>query len=154
MNAVAAFVGWFCLAMLGLAIACAAVAGAAAALTALLDRYKRLVAREERADIGLEIRNSAHWFSEDPAAMEALRITGERLRDGLIFDPDQVRQLWRQKAARGIHAELDAMTEHMKTIRYAGNDAHPTAIWMQKVAAHAMEPNKWPHPGPQSKVPS
>jgi hypothetical protein len=34
-------------------------------------------------------------------------------------------------------------------IRFAGNNAHATAIWMQKVAAHAMEPEKWPDPGPQ-----
>jgi hypothetical protein len=32
-------------------------------------------------------------------------------------------------------------------IRFAGNDSHPTAIWMQKVAAHAMEPEKWTDPG-------
>lgn len=35
----------------------------------------------------------------------------------------------------------------LEKIRFAGNDANPIAIWMQKVAAHAMDPILWPDPG-------
>jgi hypothetical protein len=33
----------------------------------------------------------------------------------------------------------------LKEIRFSGNAGDARAIWMQKVAAHAMEPEKWPH---------
>jgi hypothetical protein len=50
--------------------------------------------------------------------------------------------------------EKDEKTERLEAalakIRFAGNNADATAIWMQKVAAYAMEPEKWPDPGPQS----
>jgi hypothetical protein len=36
----------------------------------------------------------------------------------------------------------------LEKIRFAGNASHPIAIWMQKVAAHAMQPEQWPDPGP------
>lgn len=32
----------------------------------------------------------------------------------------------------------------LQRIRHAGQNEHPTAQWMQKVAAHAMEPAQWP----------
>ncbi len=39
---------------------------------------------------------------------------------------------------------VERMKAALKTIRESGWNEHPTAIWMQKVAAHAMEPHKWP----------
>lgn len=44
--------------------------------------------------------------------------------------------------------EIERLRAALRRIRYAGNDSHPTAIWMQTVAAHAMEP-QWPNPGEQ-----
>lgn len=38
-------------------------------------------------------------------------------------------------------------TSALKEIRFSGNDS-PLSVWMQKVAAHGMDP-KWPHPGEQ-----
>jgi hypothetical protein len=43
---------------------------------------------------------------------------------------------------------IERLGAALAKIRYAGNDSHPTAIWMQKVAAHAMQP-MWPDPGEQ-----
>ena len=40
----------------------------------------------------------------------------------------------------------DNVENALKTIREAGNNTHPTAAWMQKWAAYAMEPCKWPKP--------
>jgi len=34
----------------------------------------------------------------------------------------------------------------LETIRRAGNDSNPQAIWMQKIAAHALFPEQWPLP--------
>lgn len=45
-------------------------------------------------------------------------------------------------------ATIERLGAALAKIRYAGNDSHPTAIWMQKVAAHAMQP-MWPDPGEQ-----
>lgn len=41
-------------------------------------------------------------------------------------------------------AGMERTLAALKTIRESGWNEHPTAVWMQKVAAHAMEPNKWP----------
>lgn len=41
----------------------------------------------------------------------------------------------------------------LRQIRTAGYNDHPTSVWMQKVAAHALEPQKFPHPGEQPKAP-
>ena len=41
-------------------------------------------------------------------------------------------------------SRIDELTHALKTIRESGWNEHPTSIWMQKVAANAMEPNKWP----------
>lgn len=40
----------------------------------------------------------------------------------------------------------------LRQIRTAGYNDHPTCVWMQKVAAHALEPQKFPHPGEQPKA--
>ncbi len=40
-------------------------------------------------------------------------------------------------------------TEALRRIRFAGNATGADAVWMQKVAAHAMEPHRWPDPGEQ-----
>lgn len=45
-------------------------------------------------------------------------------------------------------AEIARLKKELSDIRYAGNNSRPTAIWMQKVAAHAMQPG-WPDPGEQ-----
>ena len=42
------------------------------------------------------------------------------------------------------NTEIARLMVALKTIRFAGQNANPTTIWMQKVAAHAMEPNQWP----------
>jgi hypothetical protein len=43
----------------------------------------------------------------------------------------------------------EQLEDALRTIRFAGYNDHATVIWMQKLAAHAMEPDKWPHPGAQ-----
>ena len=44
--------------------------------------------------------------------------------------------------------DVDPLRAALTTIRQAGNDSEQTK-WMQKVAAHALEPGKWPSPGNQ-----
>ncbi len=41
------------------------------------------------------------------------------------------------------------MHRALRAIRFAGNNSDPTCIWMQKLAANAMDPDKYPHPGEQ-----
>lgn len=41
------------------------------------------------------------------------------------------------------------MARALQSIREAGHNTHPTSIWMQQVAAHALEPEKWPEPTPE-----
>lgn len=53
---------------------------------------------------------------------------------------------------RQAEAAVSAERHALQQIREAGYNEHPTAVWMQKVAAHAMEPNKFPHPGEQPKL--
>jgi len=43
--------------------------------------------------------------------------------------------------------ELTLERQVLSTIRHAGENCHPTAVWMQQLAAHALDPVKWGHPG-------
>lgn len=40
----------------------------------------------------------------------------------------------------------------LRQIRDAGRYGSPTSAWTQKVAAHALEPDNFPHPGEQPKL--
>jgi predicted aldo/keto reductase-like oxidoreductase len=42
--------------------------------------------------------------------------------------------------------EIERLRAALGRIRYAGFNDHPTCVWMQKVAAHGMDPH-WPDPG-------
>ena len=44
--------------------------------------------------------------------------------------------------------QLQRLHDALEVIQYAGNHGNPTAIWMQKIAAHAIN-ERWPHPGDQ-----
>lgn len=48
-----------------------------------------------------------------------------------------------------VHAEGQSLVSALQTIRCAGGNEDPTAQWMQQMAAHALEPDKWPRPAPQ-----
>lgn len=60
--------------------------------------------------------------------------------------------LWRSYEMKGENDEvrdallsaLERTLQALKKIRESGWNEHPTAVWMQKVAAEAMEPGKWP----------
>lgn len=52
----------------------------------------------------------------------------------------------KRDAFAAIARERDVLRDALKTIRYAARNDHPTAVWMQKMAAHALEPDKWPRP--------
>lgn len=41
----------------------------------------------------------------------------------------------------------------LRQIREADPHEHGACVWMQRVAAHALEPQKFPHPGAQPKTP-
>ena len=43
---------------------------------------------------------------------------------------------------------IERLRSALRQIQHSANDSHPTAIWMQKVAAHALNP-QWPEPPPQ-----
>lgn len=64
--------------------------------------------------------------------------------------PTLLAQLERAKGPAPVSAERHALQQ----IRQAGYNEHPTSVWMQKVAAHALEPRKFPNPGEQPKVAS
>lgn len=40
--------------------------------------------------------------------------------------------------------EIARLSAALRKIQRSANDSHPTAIWMQKVAAHALHPQQWP----------
>lgn len=102
MNAVATFFGWFCIAMLAIVAACASVAVVVWAIQSLLDRHKRAVIRENRAELGRELIASAHWFSEDPYAHMVVRVLGERIRDGYASSDTNA---WRNDARKRTKQE-------------------------------------------------
>jgi len=80
---------------------------------------------------------------EDMAAME-----GKPRKMRLIkCTPDLVPEIVALKSQAPISAERHGLQQ----IREAVYNDHPTCVWMQKVAAHALEPLKFPHPGKQSK---
>jgi len=54
-----------------------------------------------------------------------------------------------EEASQESRRENERLRSDLAKIRFAGNSANAIAIWMQKVAAHAMEPEKWPDPGKQ-----
>ena len=64
--------------------------------------------------------------------------------------PTLLAQLEKAKNPAPASAERHALQQ----IRQAGYNEHPTSVWMQKVAAHALEPQKFAHPGEQPKVAS
>lgn len=58
-------------------------------------------------------------------------------------------------AAKNATPPPEPVERHaLRQIRMAAYNDHPTCVWMQKVAAHALEPQKFPHPGAQPKVAS
>lgn len=48
--------------------------------------------------------------------------------------------------AADVDPLLDRLRDALRTIQRAGNNSDATAIWMQKIAAHALHPEQWPHP--------
>lgn len=62
--------------------------------------------------------------------------------------PTLLAQLEKAKNPAPASAEQSALQQ----IREAGYNEHPTSVWMQKVAAHALEPQKFAHPGEQPKA--
>jgi hypothetical protein len=48
---------------------------------------------------------------------------------------DSVTDLWEQN---------ERLLKALRTIKNSGWNDHQTAIWMQKVAAHAINPEQWP----------
>lgn len=58
----------------------------------------------------------------------------------------RARRLSSQNAADQRRAHLET---GLKVIRHAGQNFDSTAVWMQKIAAHALEPEKWPLPPDQ-----
>lgn len=42
---------------------------------------------------------------------------------------------------------IDFLRKALAVIQRSGNGGSPNAIWMQKIAAHALFPEQWPHPG-------
>ncbi len=61
----------------------------------------------------------------------------KRLSTGVDLPPPQV-------ASHDVDSVHGRWLAALKQIRESGWNEHPTAVWMQKVAAHAMEPSKWP----------
>lgn len=69
-----------------------------------------------------------------------------------LVPAEQADDIERQhKVDRQKTLELNLLVQENRTlwaalfqIQRAGNDNHPTAIWMQKVAAHALYPQQWP----------
>ncbi len=47
-----------------------------------------------------------------------------------------------------LRHDVERLRSALMEIRFSGNNSNPHAIWMQKVAAHALEPDQWPKPGP------
>jgi hypothetical protein len=65
---------------------------------------------------------------------------------GSLREVLRARRLIRQNAADQRRAHMET---GLKIIRYAGQTFDPTAVWMQKIAAHALDPEKWPLPPDQ-----
>lgn len=77
----------------------------------------------------------------DPVVKAFLTVQ-ERCRDVRLAQTlDSARQKRYEEAVENVRLRA-ALT----TIRTAGNDS-PQTVWMQEVAAHALEPDKWPEAG-------
>lgn len=96
MNDVATFVGWFCLAVLSLAVCAAACGWAGYMISKALERFEWAVDSKTRAEVGRSIGASAWWFSESPDTSLALRILAERLMTQGDADANQWREQWRK----------------------------------------------------------
>ena len=60
-----------------------------------------------RRDIGVQISMRSYWFSENEEAMLLVKALGDHLRNGNHFDPDKIRDSWRNsvRTSRKPHQE-------------------------------------------------
>lgn len=120
---------------------------------------------EELARLKLTIQQYVRWLSPEfpdvATVLENLQAVGEGKESMRASHPpsptgpwsvDSLREVLRarrlnsQSAADQRRAHLET---GLKVIRYAGQNFDPTSVWMQKIAAHALEPEKWPMPPDQ-----
>lgn len=83
------------------------------------------------SDYEAALERHAHAIAMERGKTEAADAENQRLRDE------------RDKLAARC-AELE---RGLREIRFSAYNEPAIAIWMQKIAAHAMEPKQWPHPG-------
>lgn len=96
MNTFVTAVGWFVIAVLSFAAACAAGSLLIWRFQKALERFEWAVDAKTRHEMGRSIGASAWWFSECPDTSLALRILAERLINEGGADADQWRTQWRQ----------------------------------------------------------
>lgn len=86
----------------------------------------------------------AAWSARQPWSAEiAVRASAR-----IPAQPDPL-EMVRSSVLERASNRLAFFEAALSKIRFSGNAAVPIAIWMQKVAAHAMEPDKLPDPGAQ-----
>ena len=73
----------------------------------------------------------------------------QRMKDSTIDDRWVSRDAMEDAidVAEGFMRERDEARAALNEIRHSGYNTHPTAIWMQKVAACAMTHGSFKHPG-------
>lgn len=59
-----------------------------------------------------------------------------------------------QSESGNLRGQVVSLLAALNEIRQAGHNEHPTAIWMQQVAAAAVSSEKFNHPGPQPVLPA
>jgi ribosomal protein L16/L10AE len=61
-----------------------------------MERFEWAVAAKTLTEAGRSLGASAWWFSECPDTSLAIRIIAERMKDGMGFDSNQMREQWRK----------------------------------------------------------
>ena len=92
--------GWLAVILLCIAGAALAVSLAADLCRRALERFESAVVLKFRHALGQDLASCSHWFSESTEAWVAIKVLGERIRDGYGTDVERWREEWRDRVKR------------------------------------------------------
>lgn len=89
--------GWLAVLSICIAAAAAVVAFAADQCRRAFERYESAVVLKCRHALGQDLVSCSHWFSESTETWTAIKILGERIRDGYGTDVSRWREEWHER---------------------------------------------------------